>query len=328
MVIRYQHFLNISYMYAVAEFILFLRLLTLLEVTRSMGPMMIALKYLLLDVLKFSVLLFTTIFGASITIHSMSVTLEKLIGNVNDLCRTLKDQQATFLWTNELFLKFFGDMIDKETELNDNSIFCENVKDIKPPPSFQSFLATVTSIMWSTFGLFDVSKVTKPFDPSTINFVNVILVLYILLSCVLLLNMLIGILSSTFDRIQDNCDVEWKYARSELLKEYSETQPFFIPFSAILLPLVIWFRRKLKKEQRKTSKKTQAADQDERDKIISAVCGRFQLDFPDVAEECCKCAAKTRPTSASKPPGSTQDKFDARVRRLRRQQSVLQQFKK
>ena len=110
-------------------------------------------------------------------------------------------------------------------------------------------------------------------------------------------------------------------------QEYSETQPFFIPFSFILLPLVIWFRRKLKKEQRKTFKKTQAADQEERDKIISEICGRFQLDFPDVAEEY-KCAAKPRQKSASKPPGSTQDKFDARVRQLRRQKSVLQQFKK
>ena len=50
------------------------------------------------------------------------------------------------------------------------------------------------------------------------SFINIMLVLYILLSCVLLLNMLIGILSSTFDRIQENCDIEWKYARSELLK--------------------------------------------------------------------------------------------------------------
>ena len=157
MVIGYQDFLNISYMYAVAEFILFLRLLTLLEVTRSMGPMMIALKYLLLDVLKFSVLLFTTIFGASITIYSMSVTLAKLIRNVDDLCTDLNKQNATFTWSNTILLKFFGDMTDKETELKNSSIFCENVGKIKPPPSFQSFLATVTSIMWSTFGLFDVS---------------------------------------------------------------------------------------------------------------------------------------------------------------------------
>ena len=61
-------------------------------------------------------------------------------------------------------------------------------------------------------------NVTSPYEESTISFINVILVLYILLSCVLLLNMLIGILSSTFDRIQENCDIEWKYARSELLK--------------------------------------------------------------------------------------------------------------
>ena len=91
--------------------------------------------------------------------------------------------------------------------------------------------------------------------------------------------------------------------------------------------MVIWFRRKLKKEQRKTFKKTQAADQEERDKIISEICGRFQLVSPDVAGGC-KCAAKPRQKSASKPPGSTQDKFDAGVRQLRRQKSELHKFKK
>ena len=156
MVDRYQDVLNISYMYGVAEFILFLRLLTLLEVTRSMGPMMIALKYLVLDVLKFSVLLFTTIFGASITIYSMSVTLAKLIRSVDLLCTVTRNN--AFTWSNDTFiLKFFDNMADNETDMSFSPILCKNAVKIGPPPSFQSFLATVTSIMWSTFGLFDVS---------------------------------------------------------------------------------------------------------------------------------------------------------------------------
>ena len=55
-------------------------------------------------------------------------------------------------------------------------------------------------------------------DKSTTEFIHVILLFYVVLSCVLLLNMLIGILGSTFDRVKDNCDLEWKYAYSHLLK--------------------------------------------------------------------------------------------------------------
>ena len=55
-------------------------------------------------------------------------------------------------------------------------------------------------------------------EQATTDFINVMMILYVLLSCVLLLNMLIGILSSTFDKVKENCDIEWKFARSQLLK--------------------------------------------------------------------------------------------------------------
>ena len=48
--------------------------------------------------------------------------------------------------------------------------------------------------------------------------IHVILVVYIVLACVMMLNMLIAMLNNTYERIQDNCDMEWKFARSALLK--------------------------------------------------------------------------------------------------------------
>ena len=44
------------------------------------------------------------------------------------------------------------------------------------------------------------------------------MILYVLLSCVLLLNMLIGILSSTFHGVKENADIEWKFAQSQILE--------------------------------------------------------------------------------------------------------------
>ena len=56
--------------------------------------------------------------------------------------------------------------------------------------------------MWSTFGLLDIVSIEsgEDIDYNFVDFMHIILILYILLSCVLLLNMLIGILSTTFDR--------------------------------------------------------------------------------------------------------------------------------
>ena len=55
-------------------------------------------------------------------------------------------------------------------------------------------------------------------EKETTDFINIIMIFYVLLSCVLLLNILIGILSSTFEMVKQNCDLEWKFARSQLLK--------------------------------------------------------------------------------------------------------------
>ena len=63
----------------------------------------------------------------------------------------------------------------------------------------------------------------------TTNVVYVILLLYIILAVVLMLNMLIAILNNTFERIQGNCDIEWKYARSQLLKVRNRSIILYIP---------------------------------------------------------------------------------------------------
>ena len=158
LMLNYRHFLNVSYIYAATEFVLFLRLLTLLEVTRSMGPMMIALKYLLKDVLKFSVLLGSTILGTSITIHSMSVRLEKWSDDVNDLCKdTVSNSIKNEGWQKDKVVNLVKNLIDVE-RINHINITCNTneIFKIEPPKSFGNHLDTIRSIMWSTFGLFDV----------------------------------------------------------------------------------------------------------------------------------------------------------------------------
>jgi hypothetical protein len=66
--------------------------------------------------------------------------------------------------------------------------------------------------------LFQETQVAVKNDSTTTLVVDALLLLYVILAVVLMLNMLIALLNNTFEKIQGNCDIEWKYARSERLK--------------------------------------------------------------------------------------------------------------
>ena len=68
----HQDILNITYMYATAEFIIMLRWLNFLEFFPVLGPLLIALRILIADVFKFvMIVLFTCVMGTAIAVHSV-----------------------------------------------------------------------------------------------------------------------------------------------------------------------------------------------------------------------------------------------------------------
>ena len=113
-------------------------------------------------------------------------------------------------------------------------------------------------------------------DRASTNVIQILILMYVIIACVMMLNMLIAMLNNTYERIHENCDIEWKYARSELLKvkwlasiyravvieifcstvsgkftaapfqEYRNGQPFIFPFHVILLPVTAWFRHSVR----------------------------------------------------------------------------------
>ncbi|XP_063693161.1 short transient receptor potential channel 4-like [Bolinopsis microptera] len=264
--LRHEDSMNVNYIYAVAEFVLVLRLLGLLEIHQSLGTMLIALKHLIADAARFGLILVIVMLGTTVAIYSMTIALNE--------------------WNKEL---------------STLSLTCDKVE---VPDAFVDFLETFRNVFWATFGLFDVVELKITGDQPTTYLITLIMILYVLLSCILLLNMLIAILGNTFSRVIDNCDIEWKYAQSKLLKEYSRAQPLLFPFVPIAFPFMIWFRAKLKQEHTMKDTRNQA----KHDKLIAAVCDRIM--FGDLM-------------SGSKTDGDTINKaLDKRVS-LKRQESVL-----
>ena len=71
--------LKITYLYAITEFLMFLRWLNFLEFFPGLGPLLIALRILIADVFKFvGIVLFTCVLGTAIALYSVVSTARSL----------------------------------------------------------------------------------------------------------------------------------------------------------------------------------------------------------------------------------------------------------
>ena len=68
------------------------------------------------------------------------------------------------------------------------------------------------------------------------------------MSAVLLLNMLIAMLTTTFERIQHQSDVEWKFARALMFRGYMGGQSYPAPFNLLCHMSIIIFSRMFRLE--------------------------------------------------------------------------------
>ncbi|XP_016326168.1 short transient receptor potential channel 3-like [Sinocyclocheilus anshuiensis] len=118
------------------------------------------------------------------------------------------------------------------------------------------------TLFWSIFGLSEVSSVVLKYDHKFIENIGYVLYgIYNVTMVVVLLNMLIAMINSSYQEIEDDADVEWKFARSKLWLSYfdnGKTLP--PPFSIVpspksfylcikrLINLLRCRRRRLKKD--------------------------------------------------------------------------------
>ena len=124
--------MNVNFYYSITVFILTIRLLSLLEIHQSLGTMIIALKYLVVDVLKFSMIFLAVILGSSVSIYAITFAKNNWEKEINEL-------------------------------IGINSNFTDHCKDnyirwnvkVKEMESFGTFFKTMRNMLWSTFGNID-----------------------------------------------------------------------------------------------------------------------------------------------------------------------------
>ncbi|XP_059175645.1 short transient receptor potential channel 7-like, partial [Physella acuta] len=122
--------------------------------------------------------------------------------------------------------------------------------------SFDSFTSTLSTLTWSMFGLGDkehpkveeqgqlhaTSLTNNPDRSGGASTVGYYLYgIYVFCTTVVLLNLLIAVMSNTFQEVQDERDVEWKFARTELWLAFIEPgTPVPPPFNILPSPRLLW----------------------------------------------------------------------------------------
>uniref|UniRef100_A0A4W4HHJ5 Transient receptor ion channel domain-containing protein n=1 Tax=Electrophorus electricus TaxID=8005 RepID=A0A4W4HHJ5_ELEEL len=108
----------------------------------------------------------------------------------------------------------------------------------KVNPAFTTVEESFKTLFWSIFGLSEVSSVVLKYDHKFIENIGYVLYgIYNVTMVVVLLNMLIAMINSSYQEIEDDSDVEWKFARSKLWLSYfdnGKTLP--PPFSIVPSP--------------------------------------------------------------------------------------------
>uniref|UniRef100_A0A8C6S1P1 Transient receptor potential cation channel subfamily C member 6 n=1 Tax=Neogobius melanostomus TaxID=47308 RepID=A0A8C6S1P1_9GOBI len=105
--------------------------------------------------------------------------------------------------------------------------------------AFTTLEESFKTLFWAIFGLSEVKSVVINIDHKFIENTGYVLYgVYNVIMVIVLLNMLVAMFNSSFQEIQDDADVEWKFARAKLWFSYFEhggTLP--VPFNLIPSPV-------------------------------------------------------------------------------------------
>ncbi|KAL5254037.1 hypothetical protein ACHWQZ_G013706 [Mnemiopsis leidyi] len=185
-------------MYGVLGFLQTIKFLSLTDSNNVLGPLQLAMKSMIGDLMQIMLLLLTILVGFSVTIMVLMKQIPELY------------------------------------------------KGKEVPPNFQDLLSTIATLLWALFGFIDFIEEMRRNEGDMLGVYvafYVIFAAYLFMSAVLLLNMLIAMLTTTFERIQHQSDVEWKFARALMFRGYMGGQSYPAPFNLLCHMTIIIFSR-------------------------------------------------------------------------------------
>ncbi|XP_065315664.1 short transient receptor potential channel 4-like isoform X2 [Gordionus sp. m RMFG-2023] len=202
-------------LFAAANIFSSLKLVYIFTVNPYLGPLQITLGRMTFDVLRFSIIILLVVF-------SFSCGLTQLY------------------W-------YYGEMRAEECNKDKNSDSCQ-----KRYQRFSNLFETVQTLYWAIFGLVDLDNTELKEPHVYTEFIGLLMFgVYSAIAIVVLLNMLIAMMSNSYQIISNSADTEWKFARSKLWISYFDEgatvpPPFnIIPSPKSIYYLCIWIADKL-----------------------------------------------------------------------------------
>uniref|UniRef100_A0A672TCD7 Short transient receptor potential channel 7-like n=1 Tax=Sinocyclocheilus grahami TaxID=75366 RepID=A0A672TCD7_SINGR len=110
-------------------------------------------------------------------------------------------------------------------------------------PAFTTVEESFKTLFWSIFGLSEVISVVLKYDHKFIENIGYVLFgVYNVTMVVVLLNMLIAMINHSYQEIEEDADVEWKFARAKLwLSYFDEGSTLPPPFNLIPSPKSFYY---------------------------------------------------------------------------------------
>ncbi|XP_038055091.1 short transient receptor potential channel 4-like [Patiria miniata] len=185
----------------------------------------------------FSMLRVVYFFTANSQLGPLQISLGRMVEDI-----------IKFLFLMGLVLFAFGAGLNQlywvyQVEVDEGQCFgvaCDN-----PNNAFTDVFQTLQALIWALFGLTDLSntKVKPEYGHNVTEFIGATMFgVYCITTIIVLLNLLIAMMNDSFQKIQMQSDMEWKFARSKLWMSYfdeGETLP--VPFNIIPSPKSLYY---------------------------------------------------------------------------------------
>ncbi|XP_059156506.1 short transient receptor potential channel 7-like [Physella acuta] len=204
-------------LFAIANVISFARTTQLMPAFEVLGPLQISLGRMIGDITRFMVLFTLVLFAFMVGLHNLYwyYGSQKIRMDINGkqvavhAAKSFQGLQQTF---SSLFWAMFGhsaiaDITINHPKPNGGNLFTPD------NPQLQNSTSLVETVGMYLYGIYHVVII------------------------IVLINMLIAMMSHSFEDIQTDCDVEWKFARTKLWLNYMDdgsTLP--VPFNMIPTP--------------------------------------------------------------------------------------------
>ncbi|PAV58403.1 hypothetical protein WR25_23941 [Diploscapter pachys] len=210
--------------FATANIFSSLKLVHIFTVNPHLGPLKISLGRMVIDILKFFLVYALVLFAFACGLNQLlwyyaTMRKQECDEYLGWAARAGPDEQMTPLYES------YKDSCDNKYK------------------SCSSIYHTAETLFWALFGLIDLSHFTLKEQHILTEWTGrTIFGSYSCCSIIVLLNMLIAMMSNSYQYISDQSDVEWKFARSKLFVEYFEdTATLPPPFNMIPSPKTFYY---------------------------------------------------------------------------------------